>query len=707
MITSAHPRAPRAYLAIALGLVTFACGCGGSEQVSSPPAQTGVASVAVTPTSIALAQGDTLTLAASARDAGGSVVAGKSVVWTTSAAAVATISATGLVKAVSPGGATITATVDGKSATATLTVAARVVDEVSRAVTATIGAAGGTMTATSTSGVTYTFVVPALALDSSVSITMTPIARIGALPFSGGLLGGVEFQPTGLKFGPKTQLIIKPSASVPPLGPNQRLVGFTFERSVDTSSVQPASIRNGGFAITIEHFSSGGLAVGNVSDLATLPIVPNGSIQQQRVSQLAVLTMPQDRAAAVAIFQSWRNQIEALIATAQTGADAKVAVDLFVNWTWTLDGLSTATVGPVDSLLLAAVAPDRAALVAATQAAMKRGIDQLNQQCIKFQNLLDAENVLYLRNYAEGFTFNELTPNGSGLTLTAQLITLCVQPVQSFASFPNTFAANASAPLDLTYGVKFGTNTAAQGAFFDVTLTVSGAANNGASVVQTDGTGRTLPIQIATATTLITVKVQSCLAKGQLGLASPLPLLSVVCHFSTFTGNPPEVLSVVNVIQTSSPRALVVDALESNTGTFLVRENQATLPSQLVVDIVNPGNYSTSLSPGFIPVGTPVISYLLHADPVGQPANDVILIGSVTFLRDILGVISTAGSLNATDILLGAAGTIYPTGDIQRDAGVGPGSTDGDQITLSADRRTLSFAMQLKHYGQIRVVLKQ
>jgi hypothetical protein len=706
MIASAPVRNLRVLLTVAVTLQAVACGGDATgNPAQTPPA--GVSTVIVTPATAALPLGDTLTLSASARDASGAVLSGKTVTWSSSATSVATVSAAGLVKAVAIGSASISATVDGKSAAVPITITGRVALETAQAASATISDTGGTLSATSAEGVTYKLVVPKLALDSAVRITMTPIGRIGALPFSGGLLGGVDFQPSGLKFGPKTQLIITPKSPVPALGPNQRLVGFTFERSVDTSAIQPASVRGGGFAITIEHFSSGGLAIGNVADLSTLPPVPNGSIQQQRLAQLAVLVMPQDRSAAIALFKAWRTQIETLIATAQTGTDAKVAVDLFLNWTETAESTSQLIgLGTADALFDAAIAPDRAALVLATQAALQRGIAQLNQQCITFRNLLDAQNVLYLRAYAEIFSNNELTANGSGLTLNAQLLTLCVQPIQSFVSFPNTFTANSSVALDLTYGVKFGNNTAAQGAFFDVTLTVTGAASNGTSTFQTDAGGRTLPHQIATGTTPITVAVKSCLASSQVGLSAVMIQLRDVCHFSTFQANPPEVLSVAGVLQTATPASLFGDALE-NSAARLIRESQATLPNQVVADIVNPGSYLASLSVGFIPAGTPVISYIVHADPIGQPTNDQIFSGSVTFLRDILGIISTAGSLDATDALLGAAGTAYPTGDAFRDAGVGPGSTDADQIQLSTDRRTLTFIMQLKHFGQIRVILKQ
>lgn len=68
-------------------------------------------------------QGDTATLVATAKDAAGNVVAG-SVTWKTSSATVATVSATGFVTAVAPGSATISGTIDGKSASLNATVTA-------------------------------------------------------------------------------------------------------------------------------------------------------------------------------------------------------------------------------------------------------------------------------------------------------------------------------------------------------------------------------------------------------------------------------------------------------------------------------------------------------------------------------------------------------------------------------------------------------
>ena len=81
-----------------------------------------VASVSVSPSSATLRVSNTSQLTATVRDAGGNVLTGHTVTWSSSATATATVSTSGLVTAVAPGSATITATSDGKSGTSTISV---------------------------------------------------------------------------------------------------------------------------------------------------------------------------------------------------------------------------------------------------------------------------------------------------------------------------------------------------------------------------------------------------------------------------------------------------------------------------------------------------------------------------------------------------------------------------------------------------------
>ncbi len=95
----------------------------GAAQVTvtdtSPPP---VASVEVTPGGLSLSVGQTGQLTATPRDAAGNALTGRTVSWSTSDGAVATVSGNGLVMAQGAGTATITATSEGNSGAATVTV---------------------------------------------------------------------------------------------------------------------------------------------------------------------------------------------------------------------------------------------------------------------------------------------------------------------------------------------------------------------------------------------------------------------------------------------------------------------------------------------------------------------------------------------------------------------------------------------------------
>ena len=95
-------------------------GVSGSSTITVTPVP--VAAVTVSPTTGTLLVSQTLQLQASARDASGAALTGRPVSWSSNAPAIATISTTGLVTAVAPGTASITATVEGITGTATVTV---------------------------------------------------------------------------------------------------------------------------------------------------------------------------------------------------------------------------------------------------------------------------------------------------------------------------------------------------------------------------------------------------------------------------------------------------------------------------------------------------------------------------------------------------------------------------------------------------------
>src|SRR3954462_1679888 len=106
MLIALRSRLARATGAIALA-ITLACG----SDATQPPLPPSVASVVITnaPTTSIL-DGASVTLAASAVDAGGKSVPGASVVWKSSDESIATVSTAGLVQGIGLGDVTITAT---------------------------------------------------------------------------------------------------------------------------------------------------------------------------------------------------------------------------------------------------------------------------------------------------------------------------------------------------------------------------------------------------------------------------------------------------------------------------------------------------------------------------------------------------------------------------------------------------------------------
>ncbi len=99
-------------------------GRSGSAEITVPEPTISVASVFLIPTTTELELGEARQITATVKDSNGNTLTGRLVTWTSSSQAVATVSVSGLVTAISPGTTTVTATSEGISAAVTITVAA-------------------------------------------------------------------------------------------------------------------------------------------------------------------------------------------------------------------------------------------------------------------------------------------------------------------------------------------------------------------------------------------------------------------------------------------------------------------------------------------------------------------------------------------------------------------------------------------------------
>src|SRR2546423_2808507 len=186
---------------IALASLVGSCG-GGGDGVTAPPPPT-VASVTVSRDTATLVPVATIQLSAVAKTASGDALQ-RTFSWSTSDAAKATVSSSGLVAGVAPGVATITATADGKSASATITVLDGGI----------ISSAGGTLTLQSGA---VQIVVPPDALTANTNLSVAVSIAFARDPRVVGRTA-FDFGPPGTSFAKPVTLTIRYDPAFLPSG---------------------------------------------------------------------------------------------------------------------------------------------------------------------------------------------------------------------------------------------------------------------------------------------------------------------------------------------------------------------------------------------------------------------------------------------------------------------------------------------------------
>ncbi|MCC6243501.1 MAG: Ig-like domain-containing protein [Gemmatimonadaceae bacterium] len=194
----------RRYIAMALVVVLAACG-GGGDAGPVTPTPVPVASVTISGGVSTLVVQQTTQLTATAQNAAGSALSGRTITWTATPSTVATVDGTGTVTGVGAGSATITATSEGKSATTTVTVRDG----------AMIGASGGTVVA---SGGRTRITFPSGALSLSTPITVSPFTLTTQSPVAPG--SAFEFGPSGLTFAKPATIAMTYDPATLPAGAN-------------------------------------------------------------------------------------------------------------------------------------------------------------------------------------------------------------------------------------------------------------------------------------------------------------------------------------------------------------------------------------------------------------------------------------------------------------------------------------------------------
>lgn len=124
------------------------------------------------------------------------------------------------------------------------------------------GDTGGWLEVTTPDGDKVTLMMPAGTLLADEDITMTPVASVGGLPFSGGLRGAVQLEPDGLRLQNPALLIVEPATPLPAA----ELSPFSWVGEGANFHLHPTSRELSRFELPLLHFSGAGLASGTKSE---------------------------------------------------------------------------------------------------------------------------------------------------------------------------------------------------------------------------------------------------------------------------------------------------------------------------------------------------------------------------------------------------------------------------------------------------------
>ncbi len=427
-------------------------GCGDSGTAPQPTA----ARLRVTPQAASLRLGETATLEVEFVDAADRPVeAGSVVTWSSDAPDVAEVDDGGTVRARAIGTATIEARSGSLTGSSTVTVRAPApLTGGNLPVSAMIDSAGGTITATSVDGARFTLDVPRLALREPTQITLTPLASIDDFPTSTGPSAAVLLEPDGLQFQVPAELTIVGPGVFP-----SSTVGFS--QSDDEFYLAPARLSGDTARVVIAHFSAGGATAATPEEVAALNSGTGDaeSAARQGVTQELARAgqsggQPNTNVIAQHLKDWFENGVIPGLEAATAGSrDVEDAIGEWIRW---LTNAQMWADGHLESEI------DRGRAAAA--AALRAGIDRLNQQCRAQNDPSLADDVLHLAALAAFLGADEIDP---ALELEAVFADLCVRIVIE-ATLPDPFVQGST--LNVRAGLAAGDHPARYDTPLDITL---------------------------------------------------------------------------------------------------------------------------------------------------------------------------------------------------------------------------------------------
>lgn len=382
-----------------------------------------------------------------------------------------------------------------------------VVVETARAGSATIGVEGGTVTATSASGVAYRLVVPRGALIAPVELTMTPVGAVSNSPVSAGLSAAVRLAPAGLRFAVPARLEI---AVTPAPGAGRQAVAFQSASDGSGLLLRTAGSAGSALTLSIAHFSVYGVAVLTPDEISRIPRPPQSDGEGSALD--AIARAPSGSAGDVAsIFRAWWT---ASVRTrlAQPASDSALTFALADYAAWRGEAALTDARRGFNGALLTALVPQRDSADAAAAGALRGGVSRGNQRCLQSRNAVDAQFALYWQSVSELFLLATV-PNQ--LDAPGVQAALCVLVELRSSSLRQNIAPGDTATLTGRFGVRFRDQAGLSDAVFNVTVAPLGTSTNTPLFRQTDASGNfSVALTRAAAAGPLAIAAQGCLRLG-------------------------------------------------------------------------------------------------------------------------------------------------------------------------------------------------
>ncbi|MEP6764478.1 MAG: Ig-like domain-containing protein [Gemmatimonadaceae bacterium] len=442
----------------------------------------------------ALFTADTMTVVATVRDAAGAIIVGKQVQWTSSASAIATVSANGKVTALSVGVTDVSAQVDGVSTSVHLDVQPHVVTDVAHATSKMFDKTGGTVSTTTAAGATITLSVPAGAIGATpLRITVTPLTALKGLPRDAQMISAVKLEPSGTKFQKPITLSIQ-GAGVVQNG--KVLVGFIASDTAGDVSLLPAHVVGNAIQILVPHFSiigSGAVFPPELADLEhPVPTDAAGSSPALLQDVLAhpALTSVEQQDLIILELQKWGNRITKLAKDA-LDSDALLVdvIPQYNYWRSMVLYMEQALEIPAGSLYkFERISSTDSDMQYNLELALENAIGRANGACLLLHDIHQIRAVMFWQGQAQDLGIATDT-FGSALKRPAVIAGLCARVVLTDTQFGVDLQAGEGSLVRLRWGVRFSNSPAVVNMElpFDALITGSETVQTPRGKTDTDG----------------------------------------------------------------------------------------------------------------------------------------------------------------------------------------------------------------------------